>query len=104
MKVNVFEDYFIVDSMPLEVVKLSRSTRSKICKEDFYTSPNKGYCASQSMYYYGYKIHAVCLIEAELSIFSWIETWYNKRRIHSFLGYKTINEFETEMYNQNVAA
>ena len=46
--------------MPLEVVKLSRSTRSKICKEEFYTSPNKGFCASQNMHYYGYKIHAVC--------------------------------------------
>jgi len=42
--------------------------------------------------------------EAELSIFSWIETWYNKRRRHSSLGYKTINEFELKMYNQNVAA
>ena len=42
--------------------------------------------------------------QAELSIFSWIETWYNKRRIHSSLGYKTINEFETEIYKQNVAA
>ncbi len=42
--------------------------------------------------------------QAELSVFSWIETWYNKRRIHSTLGYKTINEFETEMYNQNIAA
>ena len=42
--------------------------------------------------------------QAELSIFSWIETWYNKRRIHSTLGYKTINEFEIEMYNQYVAA
>ena len=29
---NEFEDYFIVDSMPLEVCKLSRSSRSKICK------------------------------------------------------------------------
>jgi len=42
--------------------------------------------------------------QAELSIFSWIETWYNKRRIHSTLGYRTIKEFEIEMYNQNVAA
>lgn len=42
--------------------------------------------------------------DAELSIFSWIETWYNKRRRHSSLGYKTINEFELKMYNQNVAA
>jgi transposase InsO family protein len=42
--------------------------------------------------------------QAELSTFSWIETWYNKRRIHSTLGYKTINEFEKQMYNQKVAA
>jgi len=27
--------------------------------------------------------------KAELSIFSRIETWYNKRRIHSYLGYNT---------------
>lgn len=42
--------------------------------------------------------------EAELSIFQWIETWYNRRRIHSSLVYKTIGEFENEMFNQNVAA
>jgi len=61
-KFNEFEDYFIVDSMPLEVVKLSRSNRSKICKETFSTAPNIGFCASQNMRYYGYKIHAVCSI------------------------------------------
>jgi hypothetical protein len=55
--------------MPLEVVKLSRSTRSKICKEEFYTSPNKGFCASQNMHYYGYKIHAVCSIEGVFKSF-----------------------------------
>ncbi len=42
--------------------------------------------------------------EAELSVFRWIETWYNRRRIHSTLGYKTIEEFELEMFNQKVAA
>ena len=42
--------------------------------------------------------------EAKLSIFEWIETWYNRRRIHSSLGYKTIKEFETEMFNQKIAA
>ncbi len=41
--------------------------------------------------------------EAELSIFQWIETWYNRRRIHSTLHYKTIEEFENEMYNQKSA-
>ena len=54
------EKHFIVDSMPLEVCKLSRSGRSKICKETEYALPNKGYCASQKLYYYGYKLHAVC--------------------------------------------
>ena len=48
--------------MPLEVCKLSRSTRSKICKEDFYSAPDKGCCASQQMCFYGYKIHATCSI------------------------------------------
>lgn len=59
---NEFEDYYIVDSMPLEVCRLSRSSRSKICKEDSYAFPDKGYCASQSSNYYGYKLHAVCSV------------------------------------------
>lgn len=42
--------------------------------------------------------------QAELSIFEWIETWYNKNRRHSYLNYKTINEFELNMYKQNLAA
>ena len=61
-KLIEFENYFVVDSMPLEVVKLSRSNSSKICKENFYSSPNRGFCASQNMHFYGYKIHAVCSI------------------------------------------
>lgn len=66
---NEFEDCFIVDSMPLEVCKLSRSSRSAICKSDFATSPNKGYCASQSMHYYGYKLHAVCSVNGIIGNF-----------------------------------
>jgi len=60
---NEFEDYFIVDSMPLEVCKLSRSSRSKICKENSYAYPDKGYCAAQNSTYYGYKLHAVCSVK-----------------------------------------
>jgi hypothetical protein len=56
------EIYYLVDSMPLEVCKLSRASRSKICKENEHTFPDKGYCASQSMYYYGYKLHATCSV------------------------------------------
>lgn len=61
-KFNEFENYFIVDSMPLEVCKLARSSRSKICKEVDYAIPNKGFCASQNLHFYGYKLHAVCSI------------------------------------------
>lgn len=59
---NEFEDYFIVDSMPLEVCKLSRSSRSTICKDGDYGFPDKGFCAAQNSHYYGYKLHAICSI------------------------------------------
>jgi len=32
--------------------------------------------------------------QAQLSIFEWIESWYNRRRRHSALEYQTIDEFE----------
>jgi hypothetical protein len=57
-----YEGYFIIDSMPLEICKFSRHQRLKICKEDFLTSPEKGYCASQNMWFYGYKLHGTCSV------------------------------------------
>lgn len=57
-----FENYFVVDSMPLEICKNVRSNRSTICKEQEYCYPDKGFCASQNLYYYGYKLHGVCSI------------------------------------------
>ena len=62
-------DYFIVDGMPLEVCKLSRSSRSKICKEDYQTAPNKGYCTSQKNSYYECKLHVVCSIDGAFNNF-----------------------------------
>ena len=59
---NEFEKYFIIDSMPVEVCKLSRSGTSKICKDAEYCYPNRGFCASQQMHFYGYKLHAVCSV------------------------------------------
>lgn len=59
---NEFENVFIVDSMPVEVCRLSRSSTSKICKDNQYSYPNRGYCASQQMHFYGYKLHAVCSV------------------------------------------
>ena len=57
-KLTVNEKYFAVDSMPLEICKLIRSERTSICKEDYLTSPSKGYCASQKMYFFW--IQATC--------------------------------------------
>lgn len=54
------EDYFCIDSKPIEVCRLSRSRRCSMGKKDFSKAPSVGYCASQGMYYYGYKLHAVC--------------------------------------------
>ncbi len=68
-KFNEFENYFVIDSMPLEVCKIARSSRSKICKEEDYALPNKGFCASQNLHYYGYKLHAVCSIEGVFQSF-----------------------------------
>jgi len=89
-KFNEFENYFIVDSMPLEVAKLSRSSRSKICKESFYSAPNRGYCASQQMSYYGYKIHAVCSVEGVFKSFD-----LSKASVHDIHYLKDIkNQFD----------
>lgn len=42
--------------------------------------------------------------QAELSVFKWIETWYNTNRRHSALGFKSIKEFELENINTKLAA
>lgn len=41
--------------------------------------------------------------EAKLMIFDYIETFYNKRRLHSTLNYMSPDEFETKMQQQQVA-
>jgi hypothetical protein len=51
-KFNEFENYFVIDSMPLEVCKMARSSRSKICKEVDYAIPNKGFCANLKSFIY----------------------------------------------------
>lgn len=68
-KFNEFENYFVIDSMPLEVCKMARSSRSKICKEVDYAIPNKGFCASQNLHFYGYKLHAICTINGVFQSF-----------------------------------
>lgn len=40
---------------------------------------------------------------ASLSVFEWIETWYNRKRRHSAIGNLTIDEFENLNQMKNVA-
>jgi hypothetical protein len=81
-----FEDYFIVDSMPLEVCKIAREKRTKICKEHFENAPDKGFCASQDFYFYGYKLQGVCSANG---IFHSIEL--TKASVHDVTFLKEIN-------------
>lgn len=59
-RLNAQSDVFAIDSMPLEICKLSREKRNKMGKESQHHQPDKGYCASQKKYFYGYKLHSVC--------------------------------------------
>ena len=54
------EDYFCIDSKPIAVCRLSRSYRCHFGRGQSTHSHDWGYCASQPMHYFGYKLHAVC--------------------------------------------
>ena len=54
------EDVFIIDSKPVQVCKLARGKRNCMGKDAPEMAPDFGYCASQSVYYFGYKLNAVC--------------------------------------------
>jgi hypothetical protein len=56
-KLNEGENIFLVDSIPIPVCKNAREKRSKICRENFETAPDKGFSAVNQSYYYGYKLH-----------------------------------------------
>ena len=54
------EDVFCIDSKPVPVCRIARAKRCKLGKLNLDTAPSFGFCASQNMYYYGYKLHALC--------------------------------------------
>ena len=55
------EDYFCIDSKPIEVCRVARGKRCKMGRYgNFSVASDFGYCASQGSYFYGYKLHALC--------------------------------------------
>ncbi len=42
--------------------------------------------------------------QAALIVFEYIETWYNRKRQHSALGYLSPEEFARKINKQNIAA
>lgn len=58
-RMNVHQNVFIIDSIPVPVCKIVREKSSKICRENFETAPDKGYSAVNKAFYYGYKLHLV---------------------------------------------
>ena len=68
-QINTDETYHLIDSMPVEICKLARAKRSKICQQDLDTAPDYGYCAAQTTHYFGYKLHAVCTLDGVIKAF-----------------------------------
>ncbi|MCO5264763.1 MAG: IS982 family transposase [Lentimicrobium sp.] len=58
-EMNLDEDVYLVDSIPVPICKLAREKQVRICKEQFETAPDKGYSAINKAYYFGYKLHLI---------------------------------------------
>ena len=54
------EDVFCIDSKPVKVCRNARAKRCTMGQDNPDAAPDWGYCASQGLHYYGYKLHVVC--------------------------------------------
>lgn len=60
-KMDDGQDVFSIDSKPVRVCQNARAKRCRIGYDgNEESAPAWGYCASQQLYYFGYKLHAVC--------------------------------------------
>ena len=59
-KMDGAEEFFCIVSKPIEVCRLARASSCTMGATNYSSAPAIGYCASQNMYYFGYKLHAVC--------------------------------------------
>lgn len=67
--INSSEDVFCIDSKPVKVCQNARAKRCAMGHDNIDAAPDWGYCASQGLYYYGYKLHAVCGISGVIYSF-----------------------------------
>jgi len=58
--INGGKDVFCIDSKPVKVCQNARARRCTMGRDNADAVPDWGYCASQGLHYYGYKLHAVC--------------------------------------------
>lgn len=54
------EEVFCIDSKPVKVCQNARAKRCVMGRDNVAAAPDWGYCASQGLRYYGYKLHVVC--------------------------------------------
>lgn len=54
------EGVFCIDSKPVKVCQNARARRCSMGRDNIEAAPEWGYCASQRLHYYGYKLHAIC--------------------------------------------
>lgn len=66
------EDVFSIDSKPVKVCQNARAKRCAMDKDDWERTPKWGYCASQGIHYYGYKLHAICGISGVIHSYDMI--------------------------------
>jgi hypothetical protein len=86
-RLNEHVDVFAIDTMPLDICKISRVQRNKMGKESVHHSPDKGYCASQKKYFYGYKLHSVCSASGVIESLD-----LTKASVHDILYLKDVKE------------
>lgn len=63
------EDTFVVDSMPIPICKFQRAKRIKVCRQNYESTPDYGFCAAQNMTYYGYKLHGITSMNGVITDF-----------------------------------
>ena len=54
------ETVFCIDSQSVKVCQNARAYRCQRGKDNIEHAPSWSYCTPQNMYYYGYKLHALC--------------------------------------------